>query len=270
MTTSDSAHVLSLLTRMPAERLPTVIAHLTASGDLLGRAVAYGRSYQFDHQPRTLTSALADFDAATGSVPDRSEAARFLAMRALEASLLGHPVGTSRVTRMLADAEDDPERPGTLAGLRAMAYAAGALNDEPQTDVVTALAKVDALPTPPDSTYAALRPAIRNALLVRLAADRRDMSIAPDLAAQAQQMMADPRLGPAEQPAVRLMGIAAEAMAAIQRQDVGAAAAATARMREALQQLPAGDPTVDALRAQLDAAVSQLGAFGPPPASPAR
>jgi hypothetical protein len=39
---------------------------------------------------------------------------------------------------------------------------------------------------------------------------------------------------------------------------VTAATAATNRMRAALDRLPAGDPTVDALRAQLDAAMAQL------------
>jgi hypothetical protein len=251
-------HVLNVLIRMPAERLPTVIARLSSEGDRLGRAVAYGRSYQFDHQPQTLTNALADLESSTGSPADRSTAARFLALRVIEATLIGQRVGTARVIRMLADAEDDPDDPGTLAGLRAMAYGAGALSDEPGTDPVAALAAMDAMKPAPDSMYAALWPGLRNALLVRIAADRQDMTAMPDVSAQVAAMKADPRFGPAHHPAIELMEIMSEMMAAVQRQDVTAATAATARMQTALDRLPAGDPTVDALRAQLAAAMSQL------------
>jgi hypothetical protein len=251
-------HVLSVLIRMPAERLPTVIARLTAEGDLLGRAVAYGRSYQFDHQPQTLLNALADLESSTGSTADRSAAARFLALRVIEATLIGQHVGTSRVIRMLADAEDDPDDHGALAGLRAMAYAAGALGDEPGTDPAAALAQLDAMSPPRDTSYAALWPGLRNGLLMRIAADRQDMSLMPDIPAQVKAMQADPRFGPAQHPAIELMEIMGEMMTAVQRQDVPAATAATTRMRAALDRLPAGDPTVDALRAQLNAAITQL------------
>ncbi|RSM64708.1 hypothetical protein DMB66_18855 [Actinoplanes sp. ATCC 53533] len=252
-------HVLSVLIQMPAERLPTVIARLTAEGDLLGRAVAYGRSYQFDHRPQTLMDALADLEASSGSTADRSAAARFLALRVIEATLVGQRVGTSRVISMLAGAEDDPDDHGSLDGLRAMAYAAGALGDEPGTDPAAALAELDAMSPPRDSSYAALWPALRNGLSVRIAADRQDMSLMPDVSAQVAAMKADHRFGPAQHPAIELMEIMSEMMAAVQRRDVAAATAATTRMRAALDHLPAGDPTVDALRAQLNAAMSQLG-----------
>lgn len=251
-------HVLSILAQMPAERLPTVIARLTAEGDHLGRAVAYGRSYQFDHQLPTLLNALADLESATGSTADRSAAARFLALRALEATLIGQRVGASRVLRMLAGADDDPDDPGALAGLRAMAHAAGALGDEPGADPASALARLDALSPPRDTSYAALWPSLRNALMVRIAADKQDMSMMPDIPQQVATMKADPRFGPAHHPAIALMEILGELMTAVQQQDVAAAASATTRMQAALDRLPAGDPTVDALRAQLNAAMAQL------------
>ncbi|MEV6415603.1 hypothetical protein [Kribbella sp. NPDC051718] len=248
--------VLSVLVRMPAERLPTVIARLTAEGDRLGRAVAYGRSYQFDHQPQTLLNALADLEGSVGSTADRSAAARFLALRVIEATLVGQRVGASRVIRMLADADDDPDDPGALTNLRAMAYAAGALGDEPGTDPESALARLDALSPPQDASYAALWPSLRIALSVRIAAEREDMSSVPDIPEQVAAMKADPRFGPAQQPAIELMEIMSDLMTAVQRQDMPAATAAATRMQAALDRLPVGDPTMDAFRAQLSAAMA--------------
>jgi len=203
-------------------------------------------------------NALADLESATGSTADRSTAARFLALRVIEATLIGQRVGALRVIRMLAGAEDDPDDPGFLAGLRAMAYAAGALGDEPGTDPVAALAELDGMSPPRDTSFAALWPSLRNGLLMRIAADRQDMSLMPDIPGQVAAMKADPRFGPAQHPAIELMEIMSELTTAVARQDVVAATAATTRMRGALDRLPAGDPTVDALRAQLNAAMSQL------------
>lgn len=104
---------------------------------------------------------------------DRDEVARRLVLRQLEAAMLGQPVDLARMRRILNDAGDDPLRPGSLAVLHGLIYAAAALTDEPGHDMTVALADVDRLAAtvPADSDLAVVHRAVRIALLAGRAVD---------------------------------------------------------------------------------------------------
>lgn len=108
----DGEHLLNVLASMSIEDLPDAIDHLTESGDLLARSMAYARLHQHDRQPETLARAESDFAAAGGSPADRAQVARLLAAQRAKEAALGAPGDVGPLQRLLDEAEDDPASPG--------------------------------------------------------------------------------------------------------------------------------------------------------------
>ncbi len=257
-------HLLNVLARMSADDLPEAIDHLTESGDLLARSMAYARLYQHDRRPETLARAEADFAAAGGDPADRAEVARMLAILNLEAVAAGGPDAVGRVQRLLAEATDDPADPGSRDMMEIMALLVGTLTENSSPGIGAALARLSSVSVPGDTLYAALVPVLKAASETRLAAID-DPTAAEPLLGRVEELRDDPRVPGKHTQAVDLMGIAATMADAAQRQDAHSAVKAFQQMQDVLDRMPTDDPMFAALsglldehKTQLDAAIAQL------------
>ncbi|MEU7791897.1 CHAT domain-containing protein [Micromonospora tulbaghiae] len=267
----DGEHLLNVLASMSIEDLPDAIDHLTESGDLLARAMAYARLHQHDRQPETLARAESDFAAAGGSPADRAQVARLLAAQRAKEAALGAPGDVGPLQRLLDEAEDDPASPGNREMLGVITHLAGALRGGSAHDLTDALAGLSSVSVPYDSPHAAMLPLMKAALASQIAAPD-DRAAVEDLLEQARSTREELwKRGP-DGPVGDLLEVAALVVDAAQRQDLRSAEKAVRRLREGLDRMPADDPgTADLLehleqhKVQLDGLLSTIAA-GPPPA----
>ena len=267
---------LRRLRRMTAPELDGEIERLSRAGSspegLAARALALGVRFQRDQRPQTLVEALTDFDALPRASAQRPEVARQLVLRQLEAAMLDQPADTARMRRMLDEAGDDPDRPGTLAVLSAMVHAAEALVDDSGIDRTPALDELRRLLVSMPAEHH-LRPvveALRNAVEFRQGVAYGDMD-APRRFAQRTRATAG-HLGANDvaQQLARLATVAAEGQAAMQRGDLVGARNVIMQMTTMIEQIPPDHPGASPMRTMVEQLSGLLAMLGGPVPGPVR
>ncbi|MCG5467026.1 CHAT domain-containing protein [Micromonospora sp. MED01] len=255
MLVSDPLAAIPLLANLTAEDLDLVIEQLTdpanrpTDAHVLTRAYARGLRFERDHDPATLTGALADLAASRYDGPYRGLVARSLVVRQMQAAVLGQPFDQPRIRRMIDEAGDDPALPHTADMLQVMVDAVAALVDDPAYDRADALRRLDGVQdlVPPDSQYGSLLTSLRIALAVKRGQDG-NLHDARQAAEYAREMLARGDLGPQQQLMAEAMLLGAEGMQQAQSGDMTRAFETVDQMAEVVDRLPANDPAAVSLR----------------------
>ncbi|MGK5682180.1 CHAT domain-containing protein [Actinoplanes sp. URMC 104] len=221
----------------------------------LARAHALAARYAHDGDPATLDAAVKTYEESSYRGRARGSVGRALAMRILQAGLMGRPVDGRRVRALIEDAGDDPAMPGSMTALRTLADVLAAEADDPRYDRDEALRRLDeaVAAIPPESPLAGLVSVSRTALSVKQSMVINDYGTAEVAARQARTVLARNDLSDRDRTLAESMLVASEAMAAAQHGDVDSALGTVEALAGMVDRLPAGDPTATAMRGLLSA-----------------
>ena len=252
----DPLDLLTTLPGLPLAHVDALIAGLarpelrpTPAHDL-ARAQALGVRFDHDRDPATLDAALRTYRSCPYRGRARGTVGRALAMRQLQAGLIGLPVDQDQVRALIEEAGDDPTVPGSMAVLRSIADVLVAYSDDPGYDRAATLGRIAeaAAAVPPDNPLAGMAAMAKGALAIKHAGVTGSYAAPAVTAEHARALLARDDLSAQQRTLTEGMLLSADAMEASQTGRLGNATEYIASMSEVIDRLPAGDPTAEAMR----------------------
>ena len=219
----------------------------------LARAHALGARFERDRDPATLDAALRTYQSCPYRGSSRGVVGRSLALRQLQAGLLGQPVDRAGIRATIDDAGDDPVMPGTAALLHALVEALGAYTDDPGYDRPEALRRVEELSAalPADSPLVRMVPLMHTTLALKRGAEQGIYADAAAAGEHVKQLLGGDDLDRSQRRLLEAMLASADAVSAAQHGELGRTTDALRSVTDLVDQLPAGDPATLSMRRML-------------------